>query len=77
MKVSVVVDDQGNIISMREHKAEQPGRSSQVSTRGPHGGKAMSLDVPAELGGKSLVEIHDSVYVDASGSAPALRRKSR
>jgi hypothetical protein len=76
MKLSVVVDQQGNIISVRKHTAHEPSKfCSQVRMRAPRAGRVLSLDAPAELKGKSLVEIHDSANVDLSGPSPVLRHK--
>jgi hypothetical protein len=72
MKLSVMIDRDGHVISLHDPQA---AGSSRIKARAPEGGQILLLDTPAELAGKSLLEIHDLVRVDLTGPAPVLKRK--
>ena len=76
MKLCVVIDGEGNIVSLHEPPKNKPtAGSSQVVVSSKSGGKVLSLDAPRGLKGMPLADIHEAVYVDFSKREPALRRK--
>jgi hypothetical protein len=76
MKVCVVIDSSGNIISLHEPaKSDPSAKSSQIRMSAHANGKVFSLDAPPSLKGRPLTEIHDSVRIDLSGRKPTLKRK--
>jgi hypothetical protein len=75
MKLTVVIDSKGDLVSLSQPTPKVMG-APRLSVRAPEGGRVLALEVPVDLAGKSLNEIHDVVSVDLSGHAPTLRRKS-
>jgi hypothetical protein len=77
MKAQVLFDDRGHVHSMLlpttrvgRPPAENPRAVFQL---GP-GQRSAELDVPAELSGLRLLEIHTAALVDLTGPEPRLVR---
>jgi hypothetical protein len=79
MKLIVVTDPSGHIVAIQEPGVQAPnGAVPSKASLTPHPGHHVhELDVPAELHGLKLHEIHERARVDLSGKQPRLVHHKR
>lgn len=71
MRIHVIYDDQGNVVSLGAPLAPGPTFGFQTM-EGQYGAE---LDVPAEHAGLGLMELAEKLQVDTKGQQPKLITK--
>jgi hypothetical protein len=73
MKVQVLYDETGTIHAIMRPSAHSKGATATFM---PTDGQSVAtLDIPHELQGHTLLDLHDSITVDLNGEVPRLATK--
>ncbi len=75
MKLIVVHDSKGNIVSLARVETEAKGRvQAAAGLRPGRGHSLLEVDLTSELAGRSLGEIHEGYRLDAKAKQLVARR---